>query len=121
PVEPDPVRTGGGKATMTTTTNGHYPRTQHGELRPTQRWNAPLRGAHDPGSNPDATTPGSFANAPDGGGPLAFSSPDTPGMPAPPTKTAWDFLPEGWSAVRIPKGSPQGEPCRSCVGDSREV
>ncbi len=30
------------------------------------------------------------------GGPLSFSSPDTPGMPAPSDKTAWDFLPEGW-------------------------
>jgi phosphomethylpyrimidine synthase len=27
------------------------------------------------------------------GGPLAFSSPDTPGMPAPSSKTAWDFMP----------------------------
>ncbi|CAE7262675.1 thiC [Symbiodinium necroappetens] len=25
-----------------------------------------------------------------------FSSPDTPGMPEPSDKTAWDFLPEGW-------------------------
>jgi phosphomethylpyrimidine synthase len=31
------------------------------------------------------------------GGPLAFASPDTPGMPAPSEKTAWDFLPPGWS------------------------
>ncbi len=31
------------------------------------------------------------------GGPLSFSSPDTPGMPAPSDKTAWDFLPEGWT------------------------
>jgi len=42
------------------------------------------------------TNPGSFANAPQVGGPLTFSSPDTPGMPAPSDKTAWDFLPEGW-------------------------
>src|SRR5689334_679016 len=56
----------------------------------------PLRGASSPGAGP-ATTPGSFANKPDLGGPLSFSSPDTPGMPAPSTKTAWDFLPEGWT------------------------
>ncbi len=56
----------------------------------------PLRGAKNPGSTPSVTTPGSFANAPDVGGPLMFSSPDTPGMPAPSEKTAWDFMPEGW-------------------------
>lgn len=28
-----------------------------------------------------------------------FASPDTPGMPAPSTKTAWDFLPEGWAVT----------------------
>ena len=56
------------------------------------------------GSNPGsgkATTPGSFARkpqiAPGVRGALTFSSPDTPGMPAPSDKTAWDFLPEGWS------------------------
>ncbi len=51
----------------------------------------------NPGSSPGVTTPGSFANAPDIGGPYAFSSPDTPGMPAPSDRTAWDFLPDGWS------------------------
>jgi phosphomethylpyrimidine synthase len=30
------------------------------------------------------------------GGPLAFSSPDTPGMPAPSANTAWDFMPPDW-------------------------
>ncbi len=53
----------------------------------------PLRGAANPSSRGAGTTPGSFANAPDVGGPLAFSSPDTPGMPAPSAKTAWDFNP----------------------------
>ena len=57
----------------------------------------PLRGAENPSTLGAGTTPGSFANPADVGGPLAFSSPDTPGMPAPSTKTAWDFLPEGWS------------------------
>ncbi len=56
----------------------------------------PLRGAHNPSSRAEGTSPGSFANAPDLGGPLAFSSPDTPGMPAPSDKTAWDFMPEDW-------------------------
>jgi phosphomethylpyrimidine synthase len=56
----------------------------------------PLRGAANPSSFRDGTNPGSFANAPNLGGALTFSSPDTPGMPLPSTKTAWDFLPPGW-------------------------
>jgi phosphomethylpyrimidine synthase len=56
----------------------------------------PLRGAANPSSQRDGTNPGSFANAPNLGGALAFSSPDTPGMPQPSGKTAWDFLPAGW-------------------------
>lgn len=57
----------------------------------------PLRGAHNPSTQAEGTTPGSFALAADIGGPLTFSSPDTPGMPAPSEKTAWDFLPDDWS------------------------
>src|SRR6478735_6223342 len=56
----------------------------------------PLRGAANPSSHRDGTNPGSFANAPNLGGALTFSSPDTPGMPQPSEKTAWDFLPVGW-------------------------
>ncbi|MCH2108346.1 MAG: phosphomethylpyrimidine synthase [Polyangiaceae bacterium] len=56
----------------------------------------PLRGAVNPSSSEQGTNPGSFARAPDIGGARSFSSPDTPGMPAPSEKTAWDFLPEGW-------------------------
>jgi phosphomethylpyrimidine synthase len=56
----------------------------------------PLRGAHNPSSQGAGTTPGSFANAADIGGPRAFSSPDTPGMPQPSEKTAWDFMPPDW-------------------------
>ena len=41
----------------------------------------PLRGAANPSSLRDGTNPGSFANAPNLGGALTFSSPDTPGMP----------------------------------------
>ena len=59
----------------------------------------PLHGAANPASTPNVTTPGSFALAPDVGGPLMFASPDTPGMPRPSDKTAWDFLPEGWSVA----------------------
>jgi len=54
----------------------------------------------NPGTDPNATTPGSFARTPvllpGARGAATFSSPDTPGMPPLPTKTAWDFLPEGW-------------------------
>ncbi len=60
-------------------------------------WTLPLRGAGNPSTERSGTTPGSFADRADVGGPLAFSSPDTPGMPPPSEKTAWDFLPEGWS------------------------
>ena len=62
-------------------------------------WSLPLRGATNPSTRAGGTNPGSFALPPDIGGPLSFSSPDTPGMPPPSTKTAWDFLPEGWQIV----------------------
>jgi phosphomethylpyrimidine synthase len=65
------------------------------------RFPLPLHGAGNPGNEPGVTTPGSFANRHDLGGPLTFSSPDTPGMPAPSDKTAWDFLPDGWSVSRL--------------------
>jgi len=57
----------------------------------------PLHGAANPSSTQAGTTPGSFATRADLGGPYMFSSPDTPGMPAPSDKTAWDFLPDGWA------------------------
>jgi phosphomethylpyrimidine synthase len=56
----------------------------------------PLRGAANPATGVSGTNPGSFSNAPAVGGRLAYSSPDTPGMPAPSDRTAWDFLPDGW-------------------------
>jgi phosphomethylpyrimidine synthase len=56
----------------------------------------PLRGAVNPSTFAQGTNPGAFANRPDVGGPLAYSSPDTPGMPPVSDKTAWDFLPTGW-------------------------
>jgi phosphomethylpyrimidine synthase len=51
---------------------------------------------HDPSSTHQGTNPGSFALPPRLGTPWSFSSPDTPGMPAPSERTAWDFLPAGW-------------------------
>lgn len=45
------------------------------------------------------TSPGSLANEPDIGGPRMFSSPDSPNMPAPSDKTAWDFMPPDWTRV----------------------
>ncbi len=64
---------------------------------PVDAYQLPLRGAANPSTHAQGTTPGSFANAAKVGGPLSFSSPDTPGMPAPSALTAWDFLPTGWS------------------------
>jgi phosphomethylpyrimidine synthase len=61
----------------------------------------PLHGAFNPSTLAQGTTPGSFARRADIGGPLAFASPDTPGMPAPSDRTAWDFLPEGWTLERV--------------------
>ncbi len=63
-----------------------------------KRFRAPVTDPHNPSTTAAGTSPGSFANAPAIGTPYMFSSPDTPGMPAPSTKTAWDFLPEGWTA-----------------------
>ncbi len=62
----------------------------------------PLRGAETPASKGGGTTPPSFALKNDIGGPLTFSSPDTPGMPAVSEKCAADFarpLPEGTAPV----------------------
>jgi phosphomethylpyrimidine synthase len=58
----------------------------------------------NPGSG-EATTPGSFANRGRVGTPWTYSSPDTPNMPQPSDKTAWDFLPEGWSTRLVDETS----------------
>jgi len=65
---------------------------------------------NNPSSNDEGTTPGSFANPPDIGGALSFSSPDTPGMPQPSDKTAWDFMPPDWQP--LPKGERLATPAR---------
>jgi len=67
---------------------------------PTERWNVPRRGAVNPSSGGWGTTPGSFADAAEVGGPRSYSSPDTPGMPPPSAKTAWDFNPSPRGAER---------------------
>ena len=55
----------------------------------------------NPSTTAQGTTPGSFALRPvlkpGRAGALTFASPDTPGMPSASEKTAWDFMPEGWS------------------------
>ena len=69
-----------------------------------QAWQLPPVGG-DPSRGGQGTTPGSFSQrgriAPGAAGKWTYSSPDTPGMPAPSGKTAWDFLPEGWSSEEI--------------------
>lgn len=88
---------------------------------PNPNYRLPTHGALNPAITPNVTTPGSFALKPDVGGPLMFASPDTPGMPAPSAKTAWDFLPEGWSMVRLGTldagVKPSSQVCGNCVGD----
>jgi phosphomethylpyrimidine synthase len=68
----------------------------------------PLHGAHNPSSLAEGTNPGCFALKAEVGGARTFSSPDTPGMPQPSSKTAWDFLPPGWVRdgrfARAPEG-----------------
>ena len=68
----------------------------------------PWRGAANPSSEGAGTNPGSFANPSDVGGPLTFSSPDAPGMPAPSARTAWDFLPPGWQRQGLRAVPPPG-------------
>jgi phosphomethylpyrimidine synthase len=68
----------------------------------------PWRGAANPSTKAEGTNPGSFANPADVGGPLTFSSPDAPGMPAPSLLTAWDFLPSGWRRQGTRAVPPEG-------------
>ena len=55
----------------------------------------------NPSTTAQGTTPGSFAQkpqlAPGRAGAMTFASPDTPGIPAPSEKTAWDFMPADWT------------------------
>jgi phosphomethylpyrimidine synthase len=87
----------------------------------------PMHGAMNPSSRAAGTTPGSFARAPDIGGPLSFASPDTPGMPGPSAKTAWDFLPEGWRVETLSSANAHGlqsvgvDECDVAFTDARGV
>ena len=66
----------------------------------------------NPSSTAQGTTPGSFARPPvlqpGRAGAMTFASPDTPGMPAPSDKTAWDFMPTDWT-LRAGYGTAAGE------------
>jgi len=84
-------------------------------------FNAPIHGAHHPSSDGGGTSPGSFALSADIGGPRMFSSPDTPGMPEPSTKTAWDFLPEGWRVEIISTESDDAHCTGGCNCRSAET
>ena len=53
----------------------------------------PIHGAANPSTFKQGTSPGSFALEAHVGEATTYSSPDTPGMPAPSTKTAHDFNP----------------------------
>ena len=53
-------------------------------------WNYPPLGGN-PSSRREGTNPGSFAAPADVGGPLAYSSPDSPGMPQPSSVRASDW------------------------------
>jgi phosphomethylpyrimidine synthase len=72
-----------------------------------QRYRLPPVGGN-PSSRREGTTPGSFANKSQIGGPLTFSSPDTPGMPAASDKTAWDFMPADWTREADRWVAPEG-------------
>src|ERR1700742_5021405 len=71
----------------------------------------------NPSSTAAGTTPGSFANRGRVGTPWTFSSPDTPGMPQPSDKTAWDFLAEGWDVEIVDDvmAVPASPPCGACA------
>ncbi|MEW6775118.1 MAG: phosphomethylpyrimidine synthase ThiC [Bdellovibrionota bacterium] len=71
------------------------------------KYELPLLG-NNPSSAGQGTTPGSFAKKPQIGTPYAFSSPDTPGMPRPSEKTAWDFFPDGWKRANDKVVAPEG-------------
>src|SRR5688572_5041470 len=70
--------------------------------------NLPLHGAANPSTRSEGTNPGSFARAAEVGGPRTFASPDTPGMPAPSSLTAWDFLPREFSLAQGVSKGPAG-------------
>lgn len=54
----------------------------------------PMHGASNPSTAKQGTSRGSFALGQHVGGSRTYSSPDTPGMPLPSERTAWDFRSE---------------------------
>jgi len=76
-------------------------------MKSDRRYQLPPVGGN-PSTRREGTTPGSFANKSQIGGPLTFSSPDTPGMPAASDKTAWDFMPADWRRVGEHWAAPEG-------------
>ena len=93
--------------TRTQSHNGHTTSATHAAHNDwLARTPLPLHGAANPSSGREGTSPGSFALASAIGGPLMFSSPDTPGMPAPSGRTAWDFLPAGWRVETLAPNEP---------------
>src|SRR5512145_2547294 len=73
----------------------------------------------NPSSSNQGTTPGSFALKGRVGTAWTFSSPDTPGMPAPSDKTAWDFLAADWEFEVVGEGASvttyASSPCEACA------
>ena len=78
-----------------------------GDTRTAPAYRLPSTGGN-PSSRGQGTTPGSFALAGQVGRPRAFSSPDSPGMPAPSSKTAWDFMPPDWKLANGRWEAPDG-------------
>src|SRR5262245_40359138 len=68
----------------------------------------PLHGAENPSTEGEGTNPGPSAPRGEGRGRHLRSAPNTPGMPAPSERTAWDFLPTGFrrdgASVMAPSG-----------------
>jgi len=90
--------------------------------RPTRKpfkYDPTLAHGTNPSSTNAGTTPGSFALPPNIGGPLTYSSPDTPGMPKPSLYTAWDFLPDGWHHQQFPADATLPEN-KSPIGENHE-
>jgi phosphomethylpyrimidine synthase len=75
----------------------------------------------NPSTERGGTNPGSFSHRGRVGTPYTFSSPDTPGMPPVSEKTAWDFLPAGWSCVNGAAAGQATVTFRQADGSSRTV
>lgn len=81
-----------------------------------RNYNLPPIGGN-PSTLADTTNPGSFAQKGRVGTPWTFASPDTPNMPQPSDKTAWDFLPDDWSMEIVDSATNGGfasSPCAAC-------